>query len=66
MLGNNPISKIDLFKCKKKVMEYFVYQAGIPMIAYDNDYYYFKKTEAFKEAFKKMPAFLKILSSLRR
>lgn len=52
----------NCFKCNKQVMEYLVFKCHLPLLSSDENSYYFATTDKLKEALKKMPFSLKIVS----
>jgi hypothetical protein len=46
------------YKCNSKVSDYLV-KHGLPLITIKDGFYYFVKSESFKEIYKNMPLFMK-------
>lgn len=54
-----------LYRCKRKVAYYLIYEAHLSFVAYDKSgCYSFSDTEELREALKKMPLSLKIIKLL--
>lgn len=53
----------DTYKCGKAVMRYLV-ASGVPIMSYDEQYFYFTNTELLQNFLKTMPLHLKILAGL--
>lgn len=62
MIINNDILE-DSFRCKAIVKDYLVIKKGLPILSYDDDYFYFAQTENLKNALKTMPLHLKLIAS---
>lgn len=53
----------NVYKCKKEIMEYLIYDCHIPLLGYDSEkYYYFDKTDELLQCLKKMPLHLKFIA----
>lgn len=51
------------YRCNKQIMRYLV-SVGVPVLSYDDKYYYFANTELLKTSLKLMPLHLKLLGSI--
>lgn len=60
MIINPSEDLLNLYACKKGIMEYLVYKCGIPILSVEDDHYFFIKDEKLEEALNKMPILLKI------
>lgn len=60
MIINSKDLFIDLYKCKKPVMEYLVYECNIPLLSYEGGFYYFADSEKLKYCRREMPISVKI------
>jgi len=58
----NPMFFDNGYKCKKKVMEYLVYQCHLPILGISGEYYYFTDNDVLKRCLKELPISLKISS----
>lgn len=63
MITNPDIIK-NKYSCNRKIMEYLVYDAFIPILGYsaDKKIWYFTDNEELRKALKEMPIGLKILA----
>lgn len=53
------------YRCNKQIMRYLV-SVGVPVLSYDDKYYYFANTELLKTSLKSMPLHLKVLESVSK
>ena len=58
----NPEILDKVYICKEKVMRYLLYECHIPILGYDDYFYYFTKNDELEARLKKMPLNLKIIS----
>jgi|WetSurSiteA1Bulk_404760.scaffolds.fasta_scaffold00043_3 hypothetical protein len=55
------------FRCKdKRIEEYLMFKCHIPILGFDEKYFYFAHTVRLEECLKRMPLKLKILLWLER
>ncbi len=62
MIINKSIIR-DTYRCNALVAKHLVY-SGVPVLSYDDNYFYFRNTDRLNEALKNMPLYLKLLSKL--
>lgn len=60
IINPEKLEGVNLYMCKKPVMEYLVYKCNIPVLSYDHAFYYFAITEKLKACRKTMPLSVKI------
>lgn len=60
MIINPSEDLLNLYACKKGIMEYLVYKCGIPILCVEDDHYLFIRDNKLEEALNKMPILLKI------
>jgi hypothetical protein len=65
MITNPKIIK-DTFKCNKIIKEYLIFKCHIPLLGYDEKYFYFANTDELRKCLKEMPFGIKLLSVLSR
>lgn len=63
MIANTSSIINDAFRCNRAIMEHLV-KSGVPMLSYDEKYYYFANTELLKKTLKEMPLYLKVMDAL--
>jgi hypothetical protein len=51
------------FMCNKTVANYLIFKCNIPVLGYDEHYFYFANTDKLKECIDKMPLMTKIHST---
>jgi hypothetical protein len=65
MITNPEILK-DTFKCNAVIKEYLVYHCHLPILGYDEKYFYFSNTDELKECLKHIPLTIKLLSIFKK
>lgn len=64
MFTNSSMFFNDVYRCKRKVMEYLNFKKGLLFIGLDGDYYIFMDTPELRDALNKMPILLKVSALL--
>lgn len=62
----NPKPEIKKYKCNKRIMEYLVYQCGLPILSFDETHYYFTDNLELRMCLSKMPVPLKLLTKFMK
>lgn len=62
----NPEIMESYYICRKKVMEWLVYEELFPLLGYKGEYYFFYKDEKLEEALKRMPLHLKVYDAFTK
>ena len=65
MIINSSIIE-STYRCGKAIMRYLVETEGLPVLSYDDKYYYFANTERLKNSLKSMPLHLKLLYGISK
>ena len=52
------------YRCKKNIADYLVYKKHLPILSYDNDYFYFVDNDDLRMALRNMPMWMKVISKI--
>ena len=67
MIVKNSKKLKNSYRCKdRRIMEYLTYKCHLPLLSYDETYYYFTNNNALKKCLEEMPLSLKILAFLSK
>jgi hypothetical protein len=57
----NPEIIENKYKCRRLIANYLVQECNIPILGFDEKYFYFAKTDRLMESLERMPFALKLL-----